>query len=124
MTTKTAKKLSNLTTHKTAAVECWQSYLQSNEDRLTAFYRMGDHLIDVKDFIPHGEFVPWLEDEGIHPRTAQRAMRIVKNDTLSFLLDAGSVILALAAIGERDKPQPEEPAIDGPEEHVLDPEEI
>ena len=108
-TTKTTARVSNLTSDKAAAVKCWQSYLQSNEDRLTAFYRMGEYLSDIKDCVPHGEFVPWMEDEGIHPRTAQRAMRIVKNDMLSFLLEAGSVHIALAAIGERDKPQPHEP---------------
>lgn len=105
-TTKTTERVSTLTTDKAAAVECWQTYGRTNEDRLTAFYRMGEHLLAVKESLAHGEFMPWLDTVSIPSNQAQRAMRIAKLLNLSNLIEAGSVYVALAAIAERDKPTP------------------
>lgn len=63
--------------------------------------RIGQELIAVKDYLPHGEFTNWLETEfGLHPRTARRMMAVSerlghKMDTLSVL--APSVLYELAA---------------------------
>ena len=125
MTTQTLtrvwSKLTDLQEHaRDAHLQC----LSDQDTYLVSFYVLGESLIDVKECTPHGEFLPWLEDEAINPRTAQRAMRIAKYDTVSFLQDAGSVSIALAAIAERGKPEPELLPVDGPEEPVLEPEGI
>ena len=63
--------------------------------------QIGQELIAVKDFLPHGQFTPWIETEfGLHPRTARRMMAVAerlghKADTLSDL--SASVLYELAA---------------------------
>lgn len=63
--------------------------------------RIGHELIAVKDYLPHGQFTPWLEAEfGLHERTARRMMAVAerlghKMDTLSVL--APSILYELAA---------------------------
>ena len=63
--------------------------------------QIGQELIAAKDFLPHGQFTPWIETEfGLHPRTARRMMAVAerlghKADTLSDL--SASVLYELAA---------------------------
>ena len=63
--------------------------------------QIGQELIAVKDFLPHGQFTPWIETEfSLHPRTARRMMAVAerlghKADTLSDL--SASVLYELAA---------------------------
>lgn len=58
--------------------------------------RAGELLIEVKNALPHGEYLPWLaENVTVSPRQAQRYMRAalgkplpiraIKSDTVSFL---------------------------------------
>jgi len=65
----------------------------------------GKLLIEAKDALPHGGWLPWLRDVGITPRTAQRYMRLVtipadKYDTVSHLGIKG----ALDAIAKKVSP--------------------
>lgn len=63
--------------------------------------QIGQELIAVKDFLPHGQFTLWIETEfRLHPRTARRMMAVAerlghKADTLSDL--SASVLYELAA---------------------------
>ncbi|WP_428102572.1 hypothetical protein [Candidatus Rariloculus sp.] len=79
----------------------WQAYGKANTDRLAAFHETGQHLLKLKAECEHGDWLPYLEDIGIEERTAQRAMRIAKNVTLSDLEKMGSIAKALDQI-ERD----------------------
>lgn len=105
-TTKTTKRASTLTRYKERAIASYNNYCQSNNERLQHFYEMGKVLIDIKAGVGHGDWLPWLKGSEIHVKTAQRAMMVAKNDKLSFLIKAGSIHIALAAIRERDKPKP------------------
>ena len=52
---------------------------------------IGKDLLDTKERLPHGSFLPWIEAEfGMHLRTAQRFMGVAetfkgKYDTVSHL---------------------------------------
>lgn len=41
----------------------------------------GMMLIDLKERLPHGRFIPWLKEHEIHERTAQRWMTEAKDPT-------------------------------------------
>ena len=65
----------------------------------------GRLLIEAKDALPHGGWLPWLRDVGITPRTAQRYVRLAaippdKYDTVSHLGIKG----ALDAIAKKVSP--------------------
>lgn len=51
----------------------------------------GDRLIEAKELLPHGRWLPWLRGCGISARTAQRYMRLaanrehLKSDTVAHL---------------------------------------
>jgi hypothetical protein len=71
----------------------------------------GLRLIEAKGLLGHGQWLPWLTDIGITPRTAQRYMRLAllpadKYDTESHLTPTR----ALAAITRK---RPDEPQDDG-----------
>lgn len=62
---------------------------------------IGQDLMAVKDKLPYGHFVPWLQSEfEMTPRSAQRFMQVAekfgsRNDNLSFL--PASVLYELAS---------------------------
>lgn len=63
----------------------------------------GMRLIEAKGLISHGQWLPWLAEIGIEPRTAQRYMQLAqlpddKYDTVSHL----GIKAALDAIGRLD----------------------
>jgi hypothetical protein len=43
---------------------------------------VGDMLMDVKEALPHGEFLPWLEENfDFNERTARQYMRFARGET-------------------------------------------
>ena len=55
-------------------------------------------LVEIKARMPHGKWLPWLEAEGVQPRTAQRLLTIAseKYDKLSHLGTADSALKAIS----------------------------
>jgi DNA-directed RNA polymerase subunit M/transcription elongation factor TFIIS len=46
----------------------------------TDIYKVGEHLLEVKDMLPHGEFLPWIKEEfGWKRTTAHRFMRVAQS---------------------------------------------
>jgi hypothetical protein len=65
----------------------------------------GLRLIEAKSLLGHGEWLPWLSETGVSPRTAQRYMRIArlpadKYDTVSHF----GLKVALDEIAEKIEP--------------------
>ncbi len=72
----------------------------------TAVVDIGRKLIAVKDMLPHGSFLPWVESFGMERRAALRAMQVAdvfgtKWDTVSHL--PISVVYKLAAPSTPDE---------------------
>lgn len=62
----------------------------SQQEALTAYREAGAKLIEAKGLLGHGQWLPWLGEIGIEPRTAQRYMRLAqipadKYDTVTHL---------------------------------------
>src|SRR5216684_2848541 len=57
---------------------------------LTAVIRCGGLLSQAKEKCLHGEFLPWLEQIGIHERRAQRYMEVYRNQ--QYLTNEGQIL--------------------------------
>jgi hypothetical protein len=52
--------------------------------------RCGKLLIEAKDMLKHGQWLPWLHDNcGLSERTAQRCMRLARNAKSATVADLG-----------------------------------
>jgi hypothetical protein len=73
-----------------------EAALQTSIEKAT---KAGELLIEAKDEVPHGQWLPWLQQVGVPTRTAQRYMQLarVKYDTVSHL----GIKAALAEIAHR-----------------------
>jgi hypothetical protein len=75
--------------------------LASTRTTIERAVQVGKLLVEAKAAVPHGGWLPWLEETGLTPRTAQRYMKLAslpedKYDTVSHLGLKG----ALDAIAE------------------------
>lgn len=61
-------------------------------------WKCGEHLIALKDALPHGEFQPWLEKHGIEVRRAQRWMLLAREYTADQVALYDSVAEALGGL--------------------------
>ena len=72
--------------------ERWQASNALARRTVEEAHAAGTMLVEIKARLPHGEWLPWLEAEGIQDRTARRMMQIasLKSDKLSdlFTFDA------------------------------------
>ena len=77
-------------------VDGWQRYQRANADRIAAALDTGAALIDLRERLGHGEFLPAIRRLGIPERTAQNWMRLaragLKNETVA---DLGGIRAAL-----------------------------
>lgn len=66
--------------------------LRLKEDAGNAMIGIGQRLIEAKDLLPHGEWLPWLSDQvGFSERTAQNFMRLAREwPNPQALADLGS----------------------------------
>lgn len=91
----------------------------------TAILEIGRRLIEAKDQLSHGEWLPWLEEKvEFSEATAQRFMRLAREYTNpSLVTDLGAskalVLLALPA-SERDKFLEEKHTVNGEEKSVIE----
>lgn len=81
----------------TAAIDIKTRWTRAQDDLIV----IGQQLIDIKQFLPHGQFGKWVAQEcGIEPRMAQNMMNVAerfadKSETVSLL--SNSVVMLLAA---------------------------
>lgn len=90
-----------------------------------AILTIGRCLIEAKEVLPHGEWLPWLNEKvEFSERTARRFMQLSREWTnRSTLTDLGaSKALALLALPpeERDRFMDENHVVDGDEKNVID----
>ena len=65
---------------------------------VTAAWHVGRLLLEAKELVGHGAWVPWLRERGIEERQAQRFTRVAREYTLEAVEELGSVDAALRAI--------------------------
>ena len=90
-----------------------------------AILTIGQRLIEAKALLPHGEWLPWLEDEvEFSERTARNFMRLARSWTnRQALADLGAAkALTLLALPpeERERFMSEPHMVDGEEKTVID----
>lgn len=68
----------------------------------------GRHLIEAKRDVGHGNWLPLLEQIGIHERAAQRLMRIGSNEALTNPTNLSGLPSALSALVELAGVEPED----------------
>lgn len=82
--------------------------LQLKQDAGNAILGIGQRLIEAKAMLPHGEWLPWLNEQiDISERTAQKFMRLAREWTNpNTLADLGaSKALMLLALPEQEREQ-------------------
>lgn len=82
--------------------------LQLKQDAGNAILGIGQRLIEAKAMLPHGEWLPWLNEQiDISERTAQKFMRLAREWTNpNTLADLGaSKALMLLALPEQERDQ-------------------
>ena len=60
------------------ALELVQQVVRTYQQVCEQVWELGDLLLQAKASLPHGEFLPWVEDIGLARRTAQRCMQLRK----------------------------------------------
>ena len=82
---------------------------QQMRGALDAALACGQWLMFAKDKLPHGQWLPWLDQVGLNQRTAHRYMGLASNQTgRSNLLSARNLTHAMELAGVR-KPEPTKP---------------
>jgi hypothetical protein len=62
----------------------------------------GAKLLEAKDLLGHGEWLPWLKETGVSPRTAQKYMRLARIPDAKYAATAHLTIdAALDAVAEK-----------------------
>jgi hypothetical protein len=74
---------------------------KSGRDAIAAAMKAGQYLIQVKELVSHGNWLPWVEKNcpDISDKTAQRYMKLAKNDTVSDLSECSSLRQAYICTG-------------------------
>ena len=90
-----------------------------------AILTIGRCLIEAKDMLPHGEWLPWLNERvELSERAAQRFMRLARewsNPTALSDLGATKALTLLALpVEEREQFMAETHQVDGQEKNVID----
>ena len=90
-----------------------------------AILTIGRCLIEAKDMLPHGEWLPWLNERvELSERAAQRFMRLARewsNPTALADLGATKALTLLALpVEEREQFMAETHQVDGQEKNVID----
>ena len=99
--------------------------LQMKQDAGNAILGIGQRLNEAKAMLPHGEWLPWLEEQvEFSERTARKFMRLAREWTnRQALADLGATkaltLLALPA-EEREQFMAENHIVDGEEKTVVD----
>jgi hypothetical protein len=79
-----------------------QQVLEAASSAVTAARTAGSALMEAKDSVPHGSWLPWLREVGIAPRTAQEYMQLARLDEANTLRVAHLGIgLALRLIAQK-----------------------
>ena len=79
--------------------------------RQESLLTIGQHLVEVKDVLEHGQFSDWCQTEfDMSQRTAQRMMQVAevfggKNDTVSLLTDTAMYLLSAPSTPEPAREQ-------------------
>lgn len=99
--------------------------LRLKEDAGRAIIGIGRRLIEAKELLPHGEWLPWLTERvEFSERTAQNFMRLAREwSNPQTLADLGaSKALALLALPPEEREQflAESHVVDGEEKAVID----
>lgn len=63
-----------------------------------SIYAIGQDLIDAKEQLQHGQWLPWLREVGIAPKTAENYMRIAREVTPNSTLASMPYSKALALL--------------------------
>jgi hypothetical protein len=66
----------------------------------------GVRLIEAKELLSHGQWLPWLESTGVAPRTAQDYMRLARIAPLKYATVAHLGIRAALKVIARREPSP------------------
>lgn len=99
--------------------------IQLKQNAGNAIISIGQRLIEAKELLPHGAWLPWLEDRvEFSERTARNFMRLAREWTnRQALADLGAAkALTLLALPpeERDSFMAENHLVDGEEKNVID----
>lgn len=90
-----------------------------------AILEIGARLLEAKQTLPHGEWLPWLQEKvDFSERTAQRFMKIAegyeKSDTVTLLGTRKALALLALEPSERDEFTAEKHMVNGEEKTVVD----
>ena len=80
----------------------WERYRRSNAERIGAALDIGAALIQLRQRLPHGDFLPAIRRLGIADRTARDWMRLVRAGMkTATVADLGGIRAALEHVRQR-----------------------
>lgn len=99
--------------------------IQLKHDAGNAIIGIGQRLIEAKAMLPHGEWLPWLEERVEYSeRVAQKFMKLAREwsnpNTLSDLGASKALALLALPLDERETFMSENHLVDGEEKPVID----